>query len=108
MTKSGVSLVVIVCYNRCHMLRHKITEALECILGVQQSMQLPYIAQVDLVCISGYCISDESLCKHGRHVFDWQKIGRTSRPTISSILWVKKNSLEQCVPRVVSHYPVAI
>ncbi|GFS85472.1 transposon Tf2-9 polyprotein [Trichonephila clavipes] len=39
MTKSVVSVATIISHNRCHPPRHRIKEALNCVIGVQQSMR---------------------------------------------------------------------
>ncbi|GFT03431.1 uncharacterized protein TNCV_2985921 [Trichonephila clavipes] len=50
-----------------------------CVLGVQQTKQLPHIVKVDLVGQLGYNLG-ESLSNHGPHVFYRRKIRRASQP----------------------------
>ncbi|GFW43024.1 uncharacterized protein TNCV_1474201 [Trichonephila clavipes] len=60
-------------------------------------------------CGSWGCNLDQSLSNHGPHVFYRRKIRRASRPGKQFNPVIDEEPFfEQCVPRVVAHYPVEI
>ncbi|GFX78085.1 hypothetical protein TNCV_972391 [Trichonephila clavipes] len=77
-----------------------------CVLGVQQTKQLPHVAKVHLVWQLG-CNLGQSLSNHGPQVYYRRKIRRARRKEKQFNLVVHEEPLE-CVPRVVAYYPVEI
>ncbi|GFY17807.1 hypothetical protein TNCV_1075421 [Trichonephila clavipes] len=81
MAKLIVSVAAIVGYSHCHchIPWHRTKEALDAYLEYSSPRGFHIIPKL-IWCSRGWCIPDQSLCKHGSHVFEWRYIGRTSRP----------------------------
>ncbi|GFS90706.1 hypothetical protein TNCV_3771301 [Trichonephila clavipes] len=79
MTKSVVSVAAIVGRKGYHTHKYRIKEVMDVFLGYSSPCGFDAL-QKFISCSNGWCIPGQSLCKRGPHVFNWRKIGRTSRP----------------------------
>ncbi|GFX03696.1 hypothetical protein TNCV_2112681 [Trichonephila clavipes] len=65
-TKSVVNVATNVGYNQLA----RITEDLDVSLGYNSPCGFHILTKL-MWCSSGWCITDQSLCKQGEHVLDW-------------------------------------